>query len=262
MLATTVTYRGLTLGGDPYRGRRLDGWEDLPQLDSGDEPRPARHGSWSGTPYAQSRVITLDGLIRAPRAQILDRIRDLRRVCAVPDDDTLYPLTATVLGETLTVDARVSQRIISIDRTTRLGHVPYVIQWTAPDPARYDPDVVHVVVPPGAARTAPQMGTTATRPVITVYGPCSDPTVTVTSGGHTRALGFTTELLDGETLVVDCDAGTSAYSWGPDASGDLATGSVPVEALTIPAGTATVALAAATASGDARAHLAYRHAYL
>lgn len=265
MLPTTFEWRGLVLGpSTPFQSIRLDGWEDMPQLDSGDQARPARHGDWAGTPYAQARTITLTGRIRTGRGSVLDRVRDLRRACAIPDDSTLWPLTITALGERLTVDARVSQRIISLDKYARLGHVPYTLQWTCPDPARYDADPVHLAIPPGGSRPAPQEGTTGSRPVITVYGPCENPRITVTRpGGASMRVGFDTLMYEGDNLTIDCHAGTVTTSWGGDITGFLSTGSVPIEYLTIPSsGTSTVALAATDPGAGCRAHVTYRHAYL
>lgn len=264
MLPTTFEWRGLTLGpATAYQSVRLDGWEDMPPLDSGDQPRPGRHGSWAGTPYSQERTITLTGRIRTGRNAILDRVRDLRRVCAVPDDAALYPLTITALGEALTVDARVSQRIIGLDKGARLGVIPFTLQWTAPDPARYDPDPVHLAVPPGGSRPAPQHGTTGSRPVITVHGPCTAFTITVTRpNGRSRRIGFTTQLYVDDTLTIDCHTGVVTSSWGDDVSGQLSTGSVPIEYLTIPTGSSTVSLAATSPGAACRAHVVYRHAYL
>ncbi|GAA1455751.1 hypothetical protein [Nocardiopsis tropica] len=265
MLPTTMQWQDLTIGlPGVYQVLRLDGWEDMPPLDSGDEPRPARHGDWAGTPYAQARTVTLTGRIRAPRGEVLDRVRDLRRVCAVPDDDTLWPLTITALGESLTVDARVSQRIISHEKYVRLGHVPFTLQWACPDPVRYDPDPVHLAVPAGGSRPAPQEGTTATRPVVTVYGPCTNPRITVARpGGASRSVGFATTMFTGDTLTIDCGTGTVTTSWGDDVTGTLTPGSVPIEYLTIPTGTSTVALAVTgTTTAATRAHVTYRHAYL
>ncbi|MFY7069579.1 hypothetical protein ACOQFV_27290 [Nocardiopsis changdeensis] len=264
MLPDSLAWQGLTLGPPSvYQLLRLDGWEDMPPLDSGDEPRPARHGSWAGTSYAQARTVTVTGRIRALPVDIRDRVRDLRRVCAVPDDDTLWPLVATVLGESLTVDARVSLRVISLDKYSRLGHVPFTLQWTCPDPIRYDPDPVHLAIVPGAARPAPQQGTTSSRPTITIYGPCTTPTITVTRPGRPPlSVGFAVTMFAGESLTLDCHAGTVTASWGDDITGTLTAGSVPVEALAIPVGTSTVALAATGTGATTRAHVTYRHAYL
>jgi hypothetical protein len=262
---TTIEWAGLTMGLPTWRIQRLDGWEDLPGIDSGDDPRPTEHGSWPGTSYAQARVVTAEVLVRARSSAILDRVRDLRRALALAEDGALGALTISVLGERLTADARVSQRIMPLDKAVRLGHVRAVVQWTCPDPLRYEPDLVHVVVPPGQVRSAPQHGTTRTRPVITIYGPCTDPAVTVTdpaSSGPPLTLAFTAALADGESLVVDCQTGTATYGTGVDASDALATGSVPIELFAIPPGVPLVELSAATSSGAARAHVVYRHAYL
>jgi hypothetical protein len=204
-------------------------------------------------------------LVRARSSAILDRVRDLRRALAVAEDGALDPLTITFLGERLTADGRVSQRIMPLDKAARLGHIRAVVQWTCTDPLRYEPDPVHVVVPPGQVRSAPQHGTARTRPTITIYGPCTDPTVTVTdptSTGPPLMLAFTTTLLDGESLVIDCQAGTALYGTGDDASDTLASGSVPIELFAIPKGVPLLELAAASSSGAARAHVVYRHAYL
>lgn len=260
-MPTRIEWRGLVVGGDPYRGRKLDGWEDLPTLDSGDVERPVRHGAWAGTSYAQARTVTLNGLIRCPRGELVDRVRELRRACAVPTDDTLYPLTITAMGETLTAQARVSQRIITLTKDVPLGHAPFTLQWTCPDPTRYEPDPVQLAIPPGGYRVAPHHGDVATRPLVTVYGPCTGP-VLRRAGTPDIVLGFDLEVLAGETLAIDCRAGTATLD-GVDALAALTSDSVPVEYWTIPADSQTpIHFEVATSGAPARAWVRYQHAHL
>ncbi|WP_435109918.1 hypothetical protein [Nocardiopsis synnemataformans] len=263
MLPTTLEWRGLELGpATAYQTVRIDGWEDLPPLDSGDGPRPGRHGDRPGVPYARARTITVTGRIRTSRDAVADRLRQLRQACAVPDDETLHPLTITALGETLSVDARVSQRIISVDKHARLGHIPYVLQWTCPDPIRYDPDPVHVVVPAGQERYLPQNGSTSSRPTLTFYGPAQAPlelTLT-TPTGRVFTLAWTGRLstnvlAEWDVLVVNCSTGVTT-----GALVNLA--GLPPEAFAIPPGVSTVALSAPGAGPNTRVHISYRHAYL
>lgn len=257
-----IAYGGLVLGaGTAWRWRQLDGWEDMPALDSGDVARPSRHGAWPGRDLAQPRVITLTGMILARREEVRHRLAELRSATAVAEDSAdLRPLVINALGGELLAYARPTQRIISLARGARLGHIPFTVQWTAPDPVRYSPGLARVVIPPGATRAAPHNGTTPTRPRVTVYGPCTDPAVRLGDG---RAVAFDLSLGAGEVLTIDCHTGTATLADGASALSALTVDSVPVEGWTLaPGGDSRITFEASGASSSTRAQVTYRHAYL
>lgn len=258
-----ISYGELLLGaGTPYRWVELDGWDDLPALDSGDVLRPARHGAWPGTPYAQQRHVTLTSRIRTEPGGAGEAVRRLRRATAPPPGAGLGELRVrTGDGEELLAHARVSQRIISHARGYRIGWVPVTIQWTCPDPRRYWPTPSEVVVPAGGERPAPQSGDVATHPTVRIHGPCDTPVLRL-HGDPDAVLGWDLELLAGEWLEIDTHAGTALDDTGASRAGELAAGSVPIEYWTIPPGAQRVGLEVTTSSDPARAWITYRHAYM
>lgn len=261
-----IRYGGLLLGaGTPYRWLELDGWDDLPGMDDGDEPRPDRHGEWASTTYAQARYVTLSGRIQTQPGGSGELVRRLRSATAPAPDGALSDLVVrTGDGEQLTARARVALRTISHRRGYRVGWVALTVQWVCPDPRRYAPTTTEVVVPAGQSRPAPHMGDVATHPRVRIHGPCTDPVVRVHTAGSQapRALGWALTLDVGEWLDIDTDAGVTLDQDGESRAGAAASGSVPAEYWTLPPGEHAITLDAADTGPATRAVLTYRHAYL
>ncbi|GAA1994409.1 hypothetical protein GCM10009799_20650 [Nocardiopsis rhodophaea] len=283
MVDGQITWGGLTLGRPSvYRWRQLDGWEDLPGLDSSDEARPSRHGAWAGRPLAESRTVTLEGSIRAPAAEVGAAVRALRSATAVADDADLQPLTIAALGETLTAYARCTQRTISLTRDARLGHIRYTLQWVCPDPTRYGAERSLTIPAPsqtvdgldypvsypldygapitGGAGTAINNGSTSARPVITITGPASTPLIANQITGLT--LEFALDLVEGDSLTIDTDAGTVRLNGSADRLYTLTARSAPVEAFTLPPGASSIRYRPESTSTPSAAALTWRDAHL
>ncbi|RAJ61705.1 hypothetical protein K378_04065 [Streptomyces sp. Amel2xB2] len=89
MVPGQLRYGELLLGTHtPYRWRKLTGWEELPEVDSGNVPRPAAHGAWAGRLLSQTRTVTLDEMIvRAPVALLGAVVETLNMGTALVEDD-------------------------------------------------------------------------------------------------------------------------------------------------------------------------------
>lgn len=258
-----IKYGNLTLGpGTPYRWQELDGWDDLPGMDDGDEPRPDRHGEWHAPMYAEARYVTLSGRIRTEPGKAGEALYQLRRATAPDPTGALTELVVrTGDGEILATEARVDMRTIAHARGYRIGWVPLTLQWVCPDPRRYVPTPVQVVVPEGGTRPVPHTGDVATHPTVRIHGPCEDPVVTLL-GATNLALSWSLTLSSGEWLDIDTDTGRVVDDQGDDRSGDAATGSVPAEYWALPPGDSRVAFDAEDAGSSSRAVVTYRHAHL
>lgn len=227
-----MQWAGLVMGpGTAYEidSNGLTGWEDIPEFDTSDADRPTAHGTWPGARYAKPRKIAgqLWLLPSASGEAALAAIRALRQVLSLSDDARW--LAVRLHGETLTVRARVSQRVLPADRTYALqGVAKASVQWQADDPRRYTVDEqTFTTAPPqpesgltwpltwpldfGQAAstgdiTAVNIGSAPTHPVISFNGPCVNPTVADRTNG--RRLRYEITLATDDQLVIDTMAGT------------------------------------------------------
>jgi hypothetical protein len=231
----TATIGGLTLGAVDGAGVAwtidadgLQGW-DSPEIRATLTDREADHGSWWTPVYYSSRPITLTGTITAPSQAALDAAIDTL-LGSVPHTDTVLavyetqPKQATVRRSGKPLVKRVTDRIAT-----------YSLMVTAQDPRRYDvneqtaqtglPTVTGGLAAPvtapltvGATVTAGQIfaangGTFETRPVLSVYGPATRPSISVQySDGSTDVLSYSDTLQSGDVLVLDCGARTAVLN--------------------------------------------------
>jgi Siphovirus-type tail component, C-terminal domain len=115
MVPGQLRYGGLFVGaGTPYRWRKLTGWEELPELDSGNVPRPDADGAYLGRLLSQTRTIGLDEMVvRAPGEQLGTVIEHLGALRGPVDTPRLTNTTTGAVleyeaildpGEQLTID--------------------------------------------------------------------------------------------------------------------------------------------------------------
>ncbi|MFD7918923.1 phage tail protein [Streptomyces sp. NPDC059740] len=232
-----IQWAGLLMGtGTPYPVDRsgITGWEDLPELDLGDVPRPDQHGSWPGDRWAQPRLVGATVWLAPPAGSDPQATAAAFRAATGPDGAEHW-LAVRLLGETLAVRARVSRRVVPQDRTYALqGFAKVSLQWTATDPRRYGTTLREAATGlplpesgllwedargtglswplewgvEGAAGTldVTNGGGAAARPVVEFRGPVQRPCLTRLSDG--RQLQYDLALGDGDVLTVDTEAGT------------------------------------------------------
>ncbi|MEV0830905.1 phage distal tail protein [Nonomuraea rubra] len=237
----------------------VEGWDDLPEIDSGNAPRSARHGSWSGRDYAQERTVSATIAIDGPRdstAWVL-AMRNLRRALGVSEDGSEQTLTIRTLGETLLARAKAQARVMPAGLYGQRWTVVSV-RWVCPDPRRYDLQQQSVTVDAGGTDDCINDGDVSTSPRIKVFGPVANPVITNTTLG--RILRFVVNVEDGQLLDIDTNAGTVTID-GEDAMDTLSSLSVPVEEWVLGAGTNTISYSVSS-EGSSGIELQFRSSYL
>lgn len=275
--------------GDPlFDGRvlaltEIEGWDDLPDVDSGNVSRSSRHGAWAGRSLAQQRTVTATGVVVAGGGlhRLDDHLDRIRRATAVRDDARERPLTARIGGRTLTAYGQVAARSIPGGAAYQAGRPVVSLQWTCADPRRYGRERTAVVKAPvsieggleyplaypldygaaaaGGAVTVLNAGDAEAHPRIDISGPCDRPRVVNTDSGH--VMEFAIALTAGDVLTVDCEVGTVLLN-GADRFYTLTPRSVPPEAWTIPPGRSAVGFRGIPADPDARVRIGWRDAYM
>jgi len=226
-----IMFNGFAMGADtPYSWVQLDGWDDMPGIDSGNRPRPGQHGSWAGTKYYQERIITLAGRIKGDPASYAALVSALRRATALPEDDAEFPFVVRKDGISEVSWAVCTSRVIPNNKEYRVGLGQYALQFVASDPNIYSAQpaapvsmgvgtgsgglVFPLVFPldfgtpaKPATATAVNTGETSTPTVIVINGPATNPTLWNATAG--KRLGFDLVMVVGETLTIDTAAGTA-----------------------------------------------------
>ena len=248
MVPGQLRYGELLLGtGTPYRWRKLTGWEELPELDSGNVPRPAAHGAWTGRLLSQTRTITLDEMIvRAPVAQLGAVIETLTMGTALVEDELPLLVHLDERGPLLSW-ARATKRTVPVELGYSVGTITEgALEFEATDPRRYTPAVQHAGVglpepclpwhadhghgPRGIPASTGDLvvhniGSAPTHPVVELYGPVDTPRLI----NHTTGTVLEYEVLldPGERLTVDTFAGTATLPTGESLLNAASVGSWP-----------------------------------
>jgi hypothetical protein len=184
--------------------------------------RQADHGAWASPGYLNARPISIEGLIAAPSTAARD--------AAIEQLYAAVSLTDTVLVVEETIPKQVTVRRsgeVLVERVNPYS-VTYSAAVTAADPRRYSTILqsqstplpsttggltVPLTVPLSISTTVVagsitlvNEGNIATRPVFTVEGPVTNPTITVQyPDGTVRALLYGSTLEVGDELVIDTD---------------------------------------------------------
>lgn len=219
-----VTLGGVDDSGVGWHISTLEGW-DSAEVRTQTTQREADHGAWMGPVYLGERAITLGGTIDAPSSAALDAaVERLLAACSLTD-------TVLTVYESIPKRAVVRRSGKAVVQRVTATAATYSLLVTAPDPRRYGADlqsgttylpfssgglVLPVTLPAAIAAvtgdgqiTATNGGTIATRPLLTVTGPCPAPRVAALySDGSQRVLSYAQDLAGGEVLTIDTDAHT------------------------------------------------------
>lgn len=133
-MSTAGSYRGLTFGTGANTGFHvagLEGLDDLPEVRSNNLPKAVGAGSFPGKSRLGERRIVLSLLLRAASPAAYDTL--VATLVAETDDvDTLD--TLSLEGNTRTVEARPTRRIVPRRTTEYQRSGVAVIEFNAPDP--------------------------------------------------------------------------------------------------------------------------------
>lgn len=222
-----IEYGGLLFGGygNPYQiiAGSLEGWGDLPSLDSGSVTRPNRHGTWAGRRLAQERQVSVV-IATDANGDFTGALNALRLAITPRDDETEVPLVVSGRDEVLLAYAAVDARV-QPTRDYSTGWVPVSIRWVCSDPRLYNVVQSGISIPVDSAVDVANAGNVATHPVIRVFGPAVNPEIS--NGALDRMLAFSITLDAGEILEIDTDNGTATVS-GENVMSTLTGASAPV----------------------------------
>jgi len=140
------------------------------------------------------------------------------------------------------------------------------LQFVAADPVAYDPTVQTATCGPGAPATITTAGVLAVRPLITVTGPVTGPTVTITpASGTAWVLAFlsTYTIPAGHHVDIDTDNRTVVYDSNPAQPRLSSLDWTRTSWQAIPAATtATITLTGTATSGATQARASWQDGYL
>ncbi|MFB6977682.1 phage distal tail protein [Streptomyces scopuliridis] len=218
---------GLPLGSVDSSGvawvlQDMQGW-DSSEIRAEVQQREADHGAWFTPGYLGERPITLAGVIVAPDRTALDDAMDRARIAAGLGDTLLF------VQESVPKQAIVRRSGRPVLQYVTDTKASYSLLMTAADPRRYEttqqsgstglPIVTGGLAPPvappatiAATTVAGQVvainiGSIATRPVLRIDGPVTNPTVFAQySDGSVRRLAYSETVASGEYLTIDVDA--------------------------------------------------------
>jgi hypothetical protein len=207
----------------------LNGWEDLPSVDSSNTLRPASHGAWVGKKLLGQRILTWKGRFSAPRDEWAVEIKRLKSAFSPPSGTEELTIVVSTRDEMLMAFGTVSARVIPMNYQYGYYGAQVTIQFECSDPRKYSlgentafismPDLItdgldYPLVYPldyGAEGTPSQLIVTndgdAPSPVVLNFvGPVTNPTLISQTTGE--RLGFEIVLTADDTLTVNTRLGT------------------------------------------------------
>lgn len=228
---------GLNLDGVLWRYTDLQGWGMGGAVETNFTPRPGRHGMHDGPAYRRERVITVDGVLRAPTRALAKQAERSLAACLADGATGVFGVDDPDLGWEQ-AEVKLSAPPQSDGSAAGVGIVRWQLQFTAPDYRKYGETVPASTALPGGGSglswpigsffdfgTPPQTGsvvftntgTAPTEPTVTITGPLASglQVVQVETG---RRLRYEAPV-SGE-LVLDNAEGT-ATAGGQDRTGLL-----------------------------------------
>lgn len=258
-----IEYNGTLLGGygNIYQivAGSVEGWDDLPAMDSANVSRPTWHGSWPGRYLSQERQITATIAINVGDSDDFNgAIATLRKLLTPPVEETGPPLVISTRDEVL-----LSLEAVADARTMPMGGyhagwVPVAVRWVCADPRRYNVIRSGINIPVGATQQIDNAGNVASHPLLRIDGPIENPTIT--NAALSRTLQFAIGLNATQRLTIDTDAGNATVG-GESVLSTLTGTSAPVSDFVFERGTNTITFTA-TSGGTAGMVTLYRDAWL
>lgn len=277
----TATLGGLPLhttddAGVEWLLQSLSGWRGSTATTLQVTQRPAGHGGWATSqPWLTPRQMELVVTLSASDPDALDSA--VEQLVAAVDTG---PVTLEVTEHGLTRQCTVYRNGDVFPTSDFDTSATYSVPLIAPDPRRYAADeaVTTLALPsstggltfpatwPVTFSATVVSGTahldnpgTVSAPLrLVVYGPVSQPLVTVTStDGTTRSLAYSGDIATGDWLDLDTEARTALYN-GQANRRSLLTGDWP----DVPPGGADIAFRAGTYSATAQLVATHRAAWM
>lgn len=207
----------------------INGWEDLPAVDSSNTLRPSSHGAWVGKKLLGQRIITWKGRFAASREDWETEIKRLRSAFSPALGTEEYTIVIRTRTETKMSFGTVTARAIPMNYQYGYYGAQVTIQFECSDPRRYSlgENTVFISMPSlttdgldyplvypldyGAEITASQLivlndGDAPSPVTLNFVGPVTNPVLINQTTGE--RLGFDIVLAEEDTLTVDTRLGT------------------------------------------------------
>lgn len=261
----------------------INGWDDLPGIDSGTTLRPSSHGAWSGMKFAGIRIITWEGRFSPERAEWSQELERLMHVFTVPEGTEEYPIVVRLHNDIGVAYGSVSARALPGDRQYGYYGANLSIQFECSDPRRYSlgtntwtlslPEVLSdgLTYPleypldygqeiPPSVKTLYNTGNVSTPLILTLKGPVTNPMLTNSTTG--LKLKFNITLSDTDSLVINTRTGTVLLNDTADRLYTRSFDSAPITSFNLKSGANTLSFSAESWNEGAEAVIEWKHAIL
>lgn len=279
-----LEYNGYLLGDNNITFLdAINGWDDLPPIDSGNVIKPNSHGAWSGRKLANQRIITWEGRFAANENDWVAELVRLRNAFSVPSGTEEYPITVRLHDETLTAFGALVARAIPGDRTYGYYGAKLTLQFECSDPRRYSvgENVWSLSLPTPVLSgleypleypldygievtsntgTLYNYGNIVTPVIFTFTGPMTNPSLINSTAG--MKLAFNINLSETDQLTVNTKNGTVLLNGSADRLYTRTTDSVPISMFGLIPGANSMLLSAATWQLPAGVTISWRNATL
>lgn len=255
-----------------------------------ERPRVQDHGLWPTRTWMGSRTFHLEGDVMGVDSTdyFVNRLQLVQAFTPVPERGYMtvgrLRLVIDGINEEIFSDCDIDGLPVVSEHALAPSYSNFMVDLIAPQPVMFSTSLYSAVTGTpsggGGGMTFPMTfpftfsvaagttgdtqvnnaGNTSTYPIVTIYGPCSTPSIFIVIGATRYSLGFDNlSLSAGEYVIVDFKARTALDSNGNSIYHLIATGS---EWWSIPPGTWTVAYNAGQASSPSRAVFNWNNAYI
>ncbi|HEY9372080.1 phage distal tail protein [Streptomyces sp.] len=258
-----IEFNGTVFGGygNQYQiiAGSVEGWDDLPALDSANVPRPSGHGAWPGRYLAQARQVTATIAVNiGDGGDFAGAVAEIRKLLTPPAGETGAPLVISTRDEILLSLEAVADSRAMPTGAYHAGWIPVAVRWICADPRRYNVIRSGINIPVASTQTIENAGNVETHPLLRLDGPVENPVVANTTLG--RTIAFAVTLNSTQRLTIDTDAGNATID-GESALSTLTGTSAPVSDFVFERGTNQISYTASSGGSKGLVTL-YRDAWL
>ena len=234
----SFAFNGFVFGGasSPYQILQVDGLETLPTLRVQDSDRGYQDGMFSGRDFFGGRTITMTLQIMSGNGLSAQANYNLLQAALQPQqtDTTVLQFQLSAGDNFQYVNARVRRGMATIDPDFTYGKIKAQYEFFCPDPRYYDYNTqsaimaytqplgrtynrVYPLTYGGGSQTQvaaiTNNGTTTTYPLITIYGPVTNPVVGSTTSN--QALSFNYTMGQSDVISIDLQYKTILLNGNP-----------------------------------------------
>jgi phage-related protein len=212
----SFAFNGFIFGGanSPYQILSVDGLEALPALRVQDSDRGYQDGMFSGRDFLAGRTITITIQIMSGNSQTAQANYNLLQNALQPQQSGTTPLQFQLApGDNFNfVNCRIRRAMATVDPDYTYGKIKAQYEFFCPDPRYYDyvTNTASMAVTQPLGRTynrtynltfgggsqtqtaiVQNNGNTTTYPIITIYGPVTNPVVGSLTSSQALSLNYT-----------------------------------------------------------------------